>query len=426
MKNKINKTGNWTIFLIGFILTFVKGNVTVEQQQIMADEGSSVTLKCIVTSNDKQTLSWIFNDNIINTNRKVLEEDQIVTKYTLSNTTVLILGRKTTTYNLKIRNVLSTDDGVYTCRVIFVENATKSVIILAVKYLNENPFVNCQLLFTSNTSTQYGSNHQMEKTRGQTQQLNISCRAHIGKNIFLNITIMKSVHHNNDLIPVYFVTEEQFDAVDGVNVNYLVNVTDDLDGWQFWCVVHQSKMLQPVNCSTPLLMKPRVKIVKLIDSEQFRCEVESYPDASFFQWIICEKEIENVTVEECRVLNSTSRNVTLMNIGGKADELVLKCETQNAVGTGRGNLNITTHTKPTDMLINGNTEPTDMPTTRHTATTRNKMRVDSHLEIWSIAGGLILLFCLALTIFSLYFGIKQLRRRRNLMISVNPSMISLG
>ncbi|XP_033111274.1 uncharacterized protein LOC117112317 [Anneissia japonica] len=376
-----------TFLLISFILTCATGDVMVEQEEIMAREGSSVTLKCIVTSDNTPTVSWFFNDNRIFHNQKVVEEDKIVLKYTFSNTTGLNSTR-TYRYNLQIRNVLPTDDGVYTCRVIIAEKTITRHIKLEVKYLNENPFVSCQFS-TSNTSIQHGSSHQTEKTRYQTQLITgISCTANIGKNIIVNITIMKSAHYKNDLIPVYFAITMQSDSVNGVNIIYPVNVTG-LDGWQFWCVAHQSMILQPLNSSTPLLMKPRVKITKLnIDSEeQFKCEVESYPDASF-RWIICEKETENVEVEECKVLNSTSSDVTLMDIGAVDDALILICEAQNAVGTGHGNLSITRHTGPPNLPITRQTEPTG------TMITPTKNEVRGGLFKWFIGGAMLLIFCI--------------------------------
>ncbi|XP_033114708.1 uncharacterized protein LOC117115126 [Anneissia japonica] len=327
---------------------------------------------------------------MINTNQKVVGEDQIVTKYTLSNTTI----RTTRTYNLQIRNVLSTDDGVYTCHVIFARNNIKRNIELAVRYLNENPFVVCQLLSTFNTSTQHRSNYEMGKPEDQTHRVSINCRADIGKNIFINITIMKSVHDKH-LIPVYFATKEQSDVINGVDIDYPVDVTG-LDGWKFWCVAQQSMMLRPVNSSTAILKKPRVKIVPLkMDSNQYRCEVESYPDVTFFRWIICEKEIGNTAVEECKVLNSTRSYVTLMDIADVDDVLILICQSQNAVGTGCGNRTITSHIEPTDMSISRQTESKDIKSGK-------KMARDSNLVKWCIGGTVLLIFFLSVLIL-IYF-----------------------
>ncbi|XP_033117422.1 uncharacterized protein LOC117117275 [Anneissia japonica] len=419
MKNMTNEKGHMgfvncrkRVLLISFILTCVTGDVTVEQQQIKASEGSSATLKCFVCSDHEPSLSWFYNNNKINTKQVVVEEGKVVHKYILSNTTNQN-SKPTRSYNLQIRNVLSTDDGVYTCLVIVAGNTIKGNITLAVKYLNEKPFVNCQLLLSTPSRpslTEHGNNHEIGKTRDQTQTL-ISVKANIGKNILVNITIMKSAHHKHE-IDVHFATEEQSNAVDGLDVSYLVNVTG-LDGWKFWCVAHQSMMLRPVNSSTPLLMKPRVNITKLKkDSVQYKCDVESYPEVTFFRWIVCGNEIESVQ-SKCKELNSTRSNVTLMDIGSENDVLILICEAQNAVGSGHGNLTITKHTEHTDMPITRQIEPTDI--TRHNTPTKNKTR--RGLVIWCIGGGFVFLFSLAIPIVCLYFRKQSRFINKNVEIS---------
>ncbi|XP_033101460.1 uncharacterized protein LOC117104685 [Anneissia japonica] len=302
------------------------------QKMCVLEKDFNVDFKCTIPSpsadNAEHKMKWFFrNEPIDFDDETVLDSGVTIKKY------------KELYNELSIRNIERRDEGHYKCQV--GNTAVEYIGELTVgNCLDENPFVRCDMTLSNSTSRTDRNNITM--IAGHILQVNISCKAFIGNNVLVNITIINVANHSTaPALPVYYHVEEQSSATRGVYVSHAVDVAG-LDGRQFWCVADHPKMSHPVNCSTPSLITPKVKINGNADNTQFECKVESYPPFTSYQWKLCrypEKET-NVQKEECEILNITSSNLNWTNNGGMKEWFVLICEVENAVGIGHGELTI--------------------------------------------------------------------------------------
>ncbi|XP_033101475.1 uncharacterized protein LOC117104702 [Anneissia japonica] len=317
------------IVIFACALSHTGGKITVTvqpEQKLVFEKHPLVIFKCNVQSNSedtsKFTTRWFFRGYGIDINEEtVLENGSRVDKYKMK------MLDDEGVYELRIRNINRRDEGNYACQ---FGNKVKNSGKLTVGTLNDNPYIECYSPMSTSTCG----------------KLNISCTASIGKNIATSIIIMKSHKYSStSAVTVYSDVKKQSDGAEEVFVSHVVNVTG-LDRWQFWCVANHTILSNPVNCSTPTLMTPKVKINQRADNTVFECKVEAYPPITSYQWKLCrnsrkeQKTETNGQVKECEILNSTNSKLNLPDNNGLNDGFVLICEVENAVGTGHGNLTI--------------------------------------------------------------------------------------
>ncbi|XP_033101483.1 uncharacterized protein LOC117104711 [Anneissia japonica] len=316
-------------------LRHIDGVITVTmapQKMCVLEKDFNVDFNCTIqppsADNAEHKMKWFFQSELIHfDDETVLDSGVTIKKYKELNN------------ELSIRNIERRDEGHYKCQV--EKTAVEDIGELTVgNCLDENPFVRCDMTLSNSTSRTDRNNITM--FAGHILHVNISCKAFIGNNVLVNITIINVANHSiASALPVYSHVEEQSSATRGVYVSHAVDVAG-LDERHFWCVADHPKMSHPVNCSTPSLMKPKVKINGSADNTQFECKVESYPPFTSYQWKLCRYSGNetNVQKEECEKLNITSSNLNLTNNGEMKDGFVLICEVENAVGTGHSKLTI--------------------------------------------------------------------------------------